>query len=61
MTDAELKAVLNRGGISEQLYEGEIGETNMAIWHKLAEAFKDYYDFHEYNARREQSEHLRPQ
>jgi hypothetical protein len=51
MTDAELKALLNRGGISEQLYEGEIGETNMTTWRKLAQVFKDYYD----NAREQQS------
>ena len=51
MTDAELKAILNRGGISEQLYEGEIGETNMTTWRKLAESFKEYYD----NARSRQS------
>ena len=49
MTDAELKAILNRGKISPQLYEGEIGETNMATWRLLAEAFKDYYDLQYYN------------
>jgi hypothetical protein len=49
MTDAELKAILNRGGIGETLYEGEIGETNMQIWHKLAECFKDYYELKSYN------------
>ena len=43
MTDVQLKALLNRGGIGETLYEGEIGETNMIIWHKLAEVFKNYY------------------
>jgi len=43
MTDAELKALLNRGGIGETLYEGEIGESNMATWHKLAEEFRKYY------------------
>ena len=49
MTDAELKALLNRGGIGEALYEGEIGETNMPTWRKLAEVFKDYYDLQRYN------------
>jgi hypothetical protein len=49
MTDAELKALLNRGGIGETLYEGEIGETNMPTWRKLAEVFKDYYDLQRYN------------
>ena len=49
MTDAELKAILNRGGIGETLYEGEIGETNMPTWRKLAEVFKDYYDMQAYN------------
>ena len=48
MTDAELKALLNRGGIGETLYEGEIGETNMPTWRKLAEVFKDYYDLQQY-------------
>ena len=49
MTDAELTALLNRGGISPALYEGEIGETNMPTWRKLAEVFKDYYDLQRYN------------
>jgi hypothetical protein len=44
MTDAELKALLNRGGIAETLYEGEIGETNMATWKKLAKEFQQYYE-----------------
>jgi len=49
MTDAELKSILNRGGIGSTLYEGEIGEMNMTTWHKLAEVFKDYYDLQRYN------------
>jgi hypothetical protein len=49
MTDSELIAVLNRGGIAPALYEGEIGETNMPTWRKLAEVFKDYYDMKAYN------------
>ena len=49
MTDSELKALLNRGGIGETLYEGEIGEMNMATWRLLAEVFKDYYDLQRYN------------
>jgi hypothetical protein len=53
MTDAELIAVLNRGGISSQLYEGEIGETNMPTWRKLAQSFKDYYDMIEYTPYKE--------
>ena len=48
MTDAELKSILNRGGIGSTLYEGEIGEMNMTTWHKLAEVFKDYYDLQRY-------------
>jgi|GEM_PF-3458597 len=48
MNDAELKSLLNRGGIGESLYEGEIGETNMATWHKLAEVFLDYYEMKHY-------------
>jgi len=48
MTDAELKAILNRSKIAPALYEGEIGETNMPTWRLLAEAFKDYYDSIEY-------------
>ena len=48
MTDSELKALLNRGGIAEVLYEGEIGETNMPTWRKLAEVLKDYYDLQNY-------------
>ena len=48
MTDAELKAILNRGKIAPALYEGEIGETNMPTWRKLAEAFRDYYDLQNY-------------
>lgn len=48
MTDAELKAILNRGKIASALYEGEIGETNMPTWRALAEAFKEYYDSVEY-------------
>jgi hypothetical protein len=51
MTDNELKEILKQGGIGETLYEGEIGKTNMPTWFKLAEAFKDYYDLQEYNAR----------
>jgi hypothetical protein len=49
MTDAELKAILNRGGIGEPLYEGEIGETNMPTWRSLAQAFLDYYELKAYN------------
>ena len=49
MTDAELKALLNRGGIGSTLYEGEIGEMNMTTWRLLAEVFKDYYDLQRYN------------
>jgi len=48
MTDAELKAILNRGKISPALYEGEIGETNMPTWRALAEAFKEYFASVEY-------------
>jgi len=48
MTDAELKSILNRGGIGEPLYEGEIGETNMPTWRKLAEVFLDYYEMKHY-------------
>lgn len=48
MNDATLKAILNRGGIAPSLYEGEIGETNMPTWYKLAAAFKDYYESIEY-------------
>jgi len=48
MTDAELKALLNRGGIASVLYEGEIGETNMPTWRKLAEVLRDYYDLQNY-------------
>ena len=44
MTDAELTALLNRGGISPALYEGEIGETNMPTWRKLAKEFRNYYE-----------------
>ena len=49
MTDAELKSILNRGGIGETLYEGEVGEMNMTTWRKLSEVFKDYYDLQRYN------------
>jgi len=49
MTDAELKSILNRGGIGETLYEGEVGEMNMTTWRLLAEVFKDYYDLQRYN------------
>lgn len=50
MTDAELKAILNRGGIASCLYEGDdVAEANMATWRKLADTFKDYYDLQEYN------------
>jgi hypothetical protein len=51
MTDAELKSILDRGGIPYVLYEGEFAESNMKTFRKLAEAFKDYYDLHEYNQR----------
>jgi hypothetical protein len=44
MTDAELIAILNRGGIASVLYEGEIGETNMTTWRKLAKEFRNYYE-----------------
>jgi hypothetical protein len=44
MTDAELTALLNRGGIAPALYEGEIGETNMPTWRKLAKEFQQYYE-----------------
>jgi len=53
MNDATLKAILNRGGIGEPLYEGEIGETNMPTWRKLAEAFRDYYDLQNYTEYKE--------
>jgi hypothetical protein len=49
ISDAELKALLNRGGIGETLYEGEIGERNMKTWHKLFDVFKDHYDLQEYS------------
>jgi hypothetical protein len=45
MTDAELISILNRGGIAPALYEGEIGETNMPTWRKLAECFQDYWEY----------------
>jgi len=45
ISDAELIALLNRAGISPSFYEGEVGETNLPIWRKLAEVFKDYYDY----------------
>ena len=53
MTDAELIAVLNRGGIAPALYEGEIGETNLPTWRRLAQSFKDYYDMIEYTSYKE--------
>ena len=53
MNDATLKAILNRGGISPALYEGEIGEMNMTTWYKLAEAFRDYYDLQNYTEYKE--------
>ena len=53
MNDATLKAILNRGGIAPALYEGEIGETNMPTWYKLAEAFRDYYDLQNYTEYKE--------
>lgn len=43
MTDAELKALLNRAGINESFYEGEIGETNMPIWRNLVELAINYH------------------
>ena len=43
MSDAELKAILNRSGIGEPLYEGEIGERNMKKWHKLADNLLAHY------------------
>ena len=49
ITDAELIALLNRGGIAPALYEGEIGETNMPTWRNLADAFFDYYEMKHYN------------
>jgi len=51
MTDAELKSILDRGGIPYILYEGEHSESNMKTFRKLAEAFKDYYDLQDYNER----------
>jgi len=51
MTDAELKSILDRGGIPSILYEGEHSESNMKTFRKLAEAFKDYYDLQDYNQR----------
>lgn len=56
MTDAELKALLNRGGIASVLYEGEIGETNMPTWRKLAEVLKDYYDLQRFKEESQQGE-----
>ena len=53
MTDAELKSILNRGGIGSTLYEGEIGEMNMTTWHKLAEAFRDHFDLANYTEYKE--------
>jgi hypothetical protein len=53
MNDATLKAILNRGGIGETLYEGEVGEMNMPTWYKLAEAFRDYYDLQNYTEYKE--------
>jgi len=44
MTDAELIAILNRGGIASTLYEGEVGETNIPTWRKLAKEFRNYYE-----------------
>jgi len=44
MTDAELTALLNRGGIAPALYEGEVGETNLPTWRKLAKEFRNYYE-----------------
>ena len=44
MTDAELIAILNKGEIAPALYEGEVGETNLPTWRKLAKAFRDYYE-----------------
>ena len=55
ITDVELKALLNRGGIGETLYEGEIGEANMKTWRKLADVIKDKCDLLNYNARNKQS------
>ena len=46
MNDAELTALLNRGGISPALYEGEVGETNMPTWRKLAKEFQQYYEIY---------------
>jgi hypothetical protein len=53
MTDAELISILNRGGIAPALYEGEIGETNLPTWRRLAQSFKDYYDMIEYTSYKE--------
>ena len=43
MTDHDLKEILNRSGIGETLYEGDIGERNMATWHKLADSLLAHY------------------
>ena len=59
MTDAEIITILHRAGISSLFYEGEVGETNLPMWHKLAEGFKEYYDY-ERDAREQQSTDVQP-
>ena len=49
MTDEQLKSILRAGEMPEVFYEGEFSEGNMKIFHKIAEAFKDWYDLQAYN------------
>jgi len=43
MKDIELKILLQRGGISPLLFEGEVGSKNMDTWRRLAHEFQEYF------------------